>query len=368
MASSGSVRTSTPAPTPVSQLFAPAAAWFATTSRGWAVGTVPCRSGGTTLCVTMVGTSDGGTHWTTMTPPPFLDLADPYHHAVLRMTAAGDGLLSDGRPGDPLWSTQDDGSTWHRLTLPGAASDAEIDAVALGEDRAYVVVGDRAGRRLFDGAVGGKTLQATGPALVGTDGAVDITTADGRVWVLSSPGLPGELPRLWRSSNGSTWTATAIPCTAGATGRIAAADSTHLVLGCQDEPRGANATKALFTSPDGGLTFVPGAHLAPDGYLQSIAAPSTSVAVAAVSSDNDLLLRSGDGAGTFTVSFASEIDGEGQGFYDLCFPDSSHGFVVLGDSGAYAVAVASGGQGVPPPRLLTTGDAGGHWTQLSIGR
>jgi photosystem II stability/assembly factor-like uncharacterized protein len=368
VAAAGSGRTSSPAPAPVSQLFAPAAAWFATTARGWSVGTVPCQSGGTTLCVTMVRTSDGGQGWTTMTPPPFLDLADPYHHAVLRMTAAGDGLLSDGRPGGPLWSTHDGGSTWHRLTLPGAAADAEVDAIALGENVAYVVVGNRAGQRLFDGPVGGSTLRATGPALVGTDGAVDLATAGGRTWVLSSPGLPGQLPRLWRTVNGSTWTATPIPCTAGSTGRIAATDSAHVVLGCQDEPSGPNANKGLFTSPDGGLTFTPHAHLAPDGYLQSIAAPSTSVVVAALSSDNDLLVRSGDGASTFVVSFASQIAGEGQGLYDLGFPDSSHGFVVLGNSGAYAVAVASGGQGVPPPRLLTTGDAGGHWTQLSIGR
>jgi hypothetical protein len=332
------------------------------------VGTVPCRNGGTTLCVTMVGTSDGGQHWTTLAPPPFLDLADPYHHSSLRMTPTGDGLLSDGRPGDPLWSTHDGGSTWQRLTLAGAAADAEVDAIALGTERAYVVVGNRAGRRVFDGPVGGSTLRATGPALVGTDGAVDVATAGGRAWVLSSPGLPGQLPHLWRTSDGSTWTATPIPCTAGATGRIAATDSAHVVLGCSDEPSGPNARKALFTSPDGGLTFVPRAHLAPDGYLQAIAAPSTTVAVAALSSDNDLLVRSGDASATFTVSFASQIDGGGQGLYDLDFPDSSHGFVVLGDSGAYAVAVASGGQGVPPPRLLTTGDAGGHWTQLSIGR
>lgn len=352
----------------MSQLFAPAAAWFATADRGWALGTVPCRSGGTTVCVTMVRTSDGGDHWTSATPPPFLDLADPYHHALLRMTAAGDGLLSDGRPGAPLWSTHDGGSTWARRTLPGAPTDTEVDAIALGEDTAYVVGGDRAGRRVFIGPVHGSALRVTGPALIGTDGAVDLTTAGGHAWVLSSPGVPGQVPRLWRTSDGSTWTATPIPCTAGATGRITAVDSAHVVLGCQDEPLGPNAEKGFFTSPDGGLTFVPGAHLAPDGYLQSIAALSTAVVVAAVSSDNDLLLRSGDGAGSFVLAFASQIDGEGQGLYDLVFPDSSHGFVVLGDSGAYAVAVASGVQGVPPPRLLTTGDAGGHWTQLSIGR
>ncbi|MGH3744194.1 MAG: hypothetical protein ACRDTP_04980 [Mycobacteriales bacterium] len=351
----------------MSQLFAPAAAWFATTSRGWAVGTVPCH-GGTTLCVTMVRTSDGGASWTSVPPPPFLDLTDPYHQAVLRMTAGGDGLLTDGRPGDPLWSTHDAGATWTKATLTGAAPDAEVGAIALEGKTAYVVAGGRTGRRVYTGPVDGATLRATGPALVGTDGAVDLTTAGTRAWVLSSPGLPGQAPTLWRTDDTSTWTPVPTPCLAGATGRIAATSSTHVVLGCQDEPRGPNAEKGFFTSSDGGQTFTPGAHLAPDGYLQSIAAPSTSVVVAAASSDNDLLVRSGDGAKTFVVSFASQVGGEGQGFYDLDFPDSTHGYVVLGDSGAYAVAVAAGGQGVPPPRLLTTSDAGGHWTQLSIGR
>ncbi|HEY5334766.1 MAG TPA: hypothetical protein VIJ71_01950 [Mycobacteriales bacterium] len=368
VAASGSRSPSSPAPAPVSQLFAPAAAWFVTSDRGWAVGTVPCHSGVTTLCVTMVGTSDGGGHWTSLTPPPFLDLADPYHHAVFRMTTGGDGLLSDGRPGAPLWSTHDGGSTWDRLVLPGAAADAEIGDIALDGASAYVVVGDRAGQQVFTGPVHGSALHVTGPALTGTDGAVDLTAVGGRAWVLSSPGLPGQVPRLWRTSDGSAWTATPVPCVAGATGRIAAIDSAHVVLGCQDEPRGPDAEKAFFTSPDGGLTFAPGAHLAPDGYLQSIAAPSTTVVIAAVSSDNDLLVRSGNATSSFVVSFASQVDGNGQGLYDLVFPDSTHGFVVLGDSGAYAVAVASGVEGVPPPRLLTTGDAGGHWTQLSIGR
>lgn len=352
----------------MSPLFAPAAAWFATTSAGWAVGTVPCRPAVTTLCVAMVRTSDGGSHWTSMAPPPFLDLADPYHHAALRMNAHGDGLLSDGRPGDPLWGTHDAGKAWAKVPLPGAAADAEVDAIALGARRSYVVVGDRASRRIFDGPVHGSALTATGPALVGTDGAVGLATAGGRTWVVSSPGLPGKLPHLWRTDDGAAWTASPIPCGAGDTARIAASDTAHVVLGCQGEPQGPDAVKGFFTSPDGGLTFTPQARLAPDGYLQAIATASASVVIGAVSSDNDLLVRSGDGAKTFVVSFASQVEGQGQGLYDLEFPDGSHGFVVLGDSGAYAVAVASGIQGVPPPRLMTTADAGGHWTQLSIGR
>lgn len=362
-----SAHTSTPPPTPVSQLFAPATAWFATTSLGWAVGTVPC-DGGTTLCAAMVHTTDGGTSWTSVSPPPFLDLTDPFHAPVIRMTPAGEGLLTDGRPGDPLWITHDAGARWSKASLPGAPADAEVDAVDLGPDDAYVVAGDRSGRRIYTSPLGSDTLTATGPDLVGTDGAVDLTSAGTRTWVLSSPGLPGQTPRLWRSDDGTAWTALPLPCGAGSTGRIAAADTTHVVVGCQSEPRGPNAEKGFFTSADGGLTFTAGAHLAPDGYLRSVATPSTSVIIAAATSDNDLLVRSGDGAKTFVVSFASQVDGEGQGFFDLDFPDSTHGFVVLGNSGAYAVAVAAGGQGVPPPRLLTTADAGGHWIQLSIGR
>lgn len=352
----------------MSELFAPATAWFPTVSSGWAIGTVPCTPGGTTLCVTGTQTSDGGLHWVTFTPPPLLDVTDPGHHAVLRMTATGEGLVSDGRPGSPLWSTDDGGSTWTALPLPGVPSDAQVTAIALGGGRAYVVAGDRTAQRLYEGPVGSGPLAATSLQLGGVGEAVDLATKGGRTWVADSPGLPGRDPALWASTGGTSWSQSPIPCGAGSTARIAASDSRHLVLGCQGTPSGPDATKAFFTSADGGVTFAAGAHLAPDGFLTGVAAASRTVVVGALSSDNDLLVRSGDGGGTFVVSFASQAAGTGQGLYDLTFPDSTRGYVVLGSSGAYAVAVASGLPGVPPPRLLTTGDGGGHWTQVSIGR
>lgn len=351
----------------MSELFAPATAWFPTPSTGWAIGTVPCTPGGTTLCVTGTETSDGGLHWVTFTPPPLLDVTDPGHHAILRMTAAGDGLVSDGRPGDPLWSTNDGGSSWTALPLPGAPSDAQVTAIALGGGRAYVVAGDTAAQRLYAGQVGSAPLAATSLQLGGVGDAIDLVTKGDRTWVADSPGVPGKDPALWTSTGGS-WSQSPTPCGAGTTARIGASGGRHLVLGCQGAPTGPDATKAFFVSADGGVTFTAGAHLAPDGFLTAVAVASGSVVVGALSSDNDLLVRSGDGAGTFVVSFASQAAGTGQGLYDLTFADSTHGYVVLGSSGAYAVAVASGLPGVPPPRLMTTSDAGGHWTQLSIGR
>ncbi len=359
-------RTTAPRPPTTAEvpaLFNPSSVSFVSATIGYALGVSTCTVTGSTLCIGLARTTDAGVHWTAATPPPFLDLTDPLSVPILRFADARTGFATDGRAGTGLLVTRDGGSTWQHLV--GIPATAAVTSVLVGAGHVLVVAGDEQERRIYVGAVSRGSLTPVGPALVGTSGIVDAALTDGHAYVVSSPGLGQQPVSAYRSVGLTSWTRIATPCGPDATGRVAASGD-RLVVGCQAEPRGTAATKRIYVSTDAGVAFTAAAGLSPDDYLVGLAVGSPKVLTAAASADTDELLFSADAGSTFTVSYASAVNGEGQGLHDLAYVDREHAFVVLGSSGSYAQALASGVRNTPGPRLLASSDGGAHWVQIQI--
>jgi hypothetical protein len=341
--------------------FAPTTASFVTAKLGFALGLSPCRPAGTTLCAALLRTADGGIRWAALTPPPLLVLTDPSRHPLLRVANALDALAADGQAGSPLALTHDGGHSWRLLQLPGAAADAEVSAVATLDGRYVVVAGDAAGQRVWAGSVTGEDFTEAGLRLPGTATPVSLALAGDVGW-LTAGAVYARLDAT------GTWRAATGPCAAGQGSAVTAADARQVLVICQDPPQGLTATRRAFASSDAGDTFTTLGGTGGDGFLVGAAAASPMVLTVATSAVSDELLRSGDGGRVFALSYSSQAAGTGQGLYDLAFTDATHGSVVLGNTGTYALQLSAGDKDVPTTRLLLTSDGGGHWTQAVFAR
>src|ERR1039458_1463469 len=103
--------TATPA-TPIAG-FEAASVTFVSSQDGWVLGTV----GGS---LALARTQDGGTTWTSVTPPPttFLSLAGGSGVDGVRFADQQDGWAY----GSQLWATHNGGTSWIQITLPGLNS------------------------------------------------------------------------------------------------------------------------------------------------------------------------------------------------------------------------------------------------------
>lgn len=355
--------------------FAPAAASFLTGRLGFVLGLTPCRGGGSTLCPALLRTADGGQHWNALTPPPLLVLTDPARHPLLRFADALDGVASDAGPGSPLALTHDGGRTWTLRALPRAADDAQVTALASDGGRFVLTAGDATGQRLWTATAGSDAYAATGPTLPGTASPVSLALAAGGGWVSTGPQAATGRATYARSTDGGvSWRPATTPCAAGqraalsATVGTAAPVTPAVVMVCQSAPRGLRAARRTYVSSDGGAVFAARGSTGGEGYLAGIAAASPTTVAVATSAVTDNLLRSGDGARSFALTYSSQAGGVGQGLYDLAFSDARAGSVVLGSSGSYALQLTLGIKDAPTTRLLLTTDGGGHWTQAVFAR
>jgi hypothetical protein len=361
---SASASVSEPAGAPPPGDFAPATATFLTDQLGFALGLSPCTRRGTTLCPALLRTANAGASWTALIPPPLLVLTDPASHPLLRFTSPLDGIASDGLAGDPLAVTHDGGEAWQLVRLPGAPADAAVSDLATAGGRVTVVAGDAAGARIWTAAAGTDAFARVGPVLPGTASGVDLLLAGRAGWLAAGPATAAGRATYLRTTDGGVhWTPSAPPCGVGQRLALAAADETDLDAVCQDPPSGVGAVRRTYVSADGGATFRDGGPVSGEGYLVGVAAAAPTVLTLATSSDTDQLLRSGDQGRTFVLTYSSQAAGTGQGLYDLSFTDATHGMVVLGNTGSYALQLASGTRDVPTTRLLLTTDGGQHWTQ-----
>ena len=116
--SSATVSPATPASTPIAG-FAAASVTFVSSDDGWALGTV----GG---ALALARTQDGGSTWTSVTPPPthFSGQGVEASSGVsgIRFANTEDGWVY----GPELWATQDGGSTWTEISLPGVAAGSPV--------------------------------------------------------------------------------------------------------------------------------------------------------------------------------------------------------------------------------------------------
>lgn len=352
--------------------FAPATASFLTGRLGFVLGLAPCRRGTSTLCPALLRTTDGGQHWSALTPPPLLVLSDPSRHPLLRFADALDGVASDAGPGSPLAVTHDGGRTWTLRALPGASADAQVTALASDRGRFVLTAGDASGQRLWTATAGSDAYTVTGPALPGTAATVSLALAGGGGWVSTGPATAATRATYVRSADGGvSWRLAPGPCPVGQRGVLSAVEgptAPTVVMVCQSAPSGLHAARRVHMSTDGGQTFATRGGTGGEGYLVGVAAASPTALTVATSAATDNLLRSGDGGRSFALTYSSQAGGVGQGLYDLAFSDASNGSVVLGSSGSYALQLALGVKDAPTTRLLLSADGGGHWTQAVFSR
>lgn len=354
-----------PSPSPPPAGFVPATVSFATPLIGYALGAAPCLGRGTGLCASLVASVDAGQHWVARTTPAVV-VTDPYHRPVLRFADALDGYVTAG---GELYATHDGGVRWEMVELPDNA-DPRVAAVELGGGLVEVVAGDGGSAQLtlYRSPV---EVDAFGEVptvrLAGTGAVIDLAVADGAAWLIADPAGAGQRATAYATSDGLTWHQQPLPCRAGesATAAVYAGD---VAITCQATPTATGATKRVWTSSDHGRHFTRVGAPAATGYVAGLALPAPATVVVAATADTDALYRSADAGATFAVVYTSEGDGSGGGLglADLAFSDSTHGSVVLGDTGLYARDQAQGSHDVPAPRLLVTIDGGAHWVQVVI--
>jgi photosystem II stability/assembly factor-like uncharacterized protein len=351
--------------------FAPATASFVTAQLGFALGVSPCLPAGITLCPALLRTADGGAQWSAVPAPPLLVLTDPTAHPLLRFADPLDGVASDGRAGSPLDVTTDGGATWHLLRLPGAPAGARVSALAATDDRFVVVAGDALSQRAWTADADDGVFSPTGPVLPGTGSAASLATAGAEGWLVAGPATSGRRPTLLHTVDGGlSWSVVAAPCAVGESA-VAAAVAGRVLLVCQATPTGVAADRQTFVAlagradPDAGRRpdFRAVGSVSGEGFLSGVAMSSARSVVVATSSDADQLLHSSDGGRVYALTYSSQAGGQGQGLFDLGFADATHGSVVLGSSGTYALQLSLGIKDVPTTRLLLTTDGGAHWAQ-----
>jgi len=117
---------------------------FPSSHVAWVLGSAPCES---TRCPILGRTTDAGSHWISVTPPP-LKVSSVYGLPwTIRFADAEDGWafssVSDGK--GELYSTHNGGLSWTRSILPGTiGSSPGIEALAATGGSVYAVVFDPA--------------------------------------------------------------------------------------------------------------------------------------------------------------------------------------------------------------------------------
>jgi hypothetical protein len=309
---------------------------FVSDDEGFVLGAVQCGQG---WCAAVRRTFDRGAIWSSVRPPPAtIDSTLPGSIERLRFANPADGFAF----GPGLWETQDAGSTWQGVSLPGP-----IAALAVSNRMAYAVVdarcvngGQCAPGMLFESALGagtwhsvpGVSLPGMNVAGAGSDVAnvaAYIAVAGDAVYVAAGDAFVG-------STTGARFHDVRSPCSAGpgapppsghAITAIAASASRLAVL-CGDGVATGPQTAFVYVSSDGGVNYrqlsVPSAG--GDNRALAVSGPTT-VFVTAVSGESAVYRTAGpDTSWTTPASFS---DG-GLGIGDLSFVTPADGAFIHG--------------------------------------
>lgn len=341
-----------PAGGPVPGGFAPQSVTFVSADVGWVLGTAPCSRA---VCTSVLRTRDGGRTWTGI-PAPTAAPGSPGQGAVsgLRFADQRNGWAY----GTQLWATHDGGATWHRAEPSGLSSGGRIAAFAAsgGSAYAYVVPGGsaRGAGRLLRADVDSDRW-ATVASVASGPGGTAAFGFDGRSGLLLATGDgPTAAARLYRTSNGTTWTGGRAPCTGDlAPAGLARADTDPrtVVVTCEGESGAGSSTKQVYVSQDGGATFKATPTNPPRGGIgAAVTAPTSGSYLVAAASGAAFLYGSFDGGRSWQTVLRPAAP---RPWNDLGFTTSSQGVVVQG-------VPALDGHGT----LWLTRDGGHHWSAV----
>ena len=311
---------------PVPRNFTPTSFTAVAAARWWLLGTAPCAS---PPCTSIVRTDDGGRRFVGI-PAPRTDQVGQLRFADVR----------DGFAFDPaLWTTHDDGATWHAVALPGTVSE-----LATSGGFTYALVRSASGHAaLMRSPVGADSWHR----LPGAGDAQGGLWVEGRDVVLESAGPGGQTAQLLASTDaGRTFGRHAVPpsvacdfaLTQGPTA-LWAHCATGMLSGIW-RAAGAPGSTALQRVTGGGLPELPNS-------ATFAAATATTAVVGA-----QRLYRTTDGGRSWeSVRAPAAITS----WRYVGFTDSLRG-----------VALAAGG-GSTTLRLLHTSDGGASYQPVRVG-
>jgi len=244
---------------------------FVSAQQGFALGTVGC---GSSRCVALLGTSDGGGIWRRLTAPTTTPAGPGGANSIARTCASSQPCVSQVRFATPLTGyaygpsllvTTDGGGRWSRMTGADVTSlEAANGTVVRVASSAPGCSGVRA--QIGDATVGSGSWQPLPAPAVGTI-CPPVLYRQGNRLVLAGYGNPAggvrATAQIARSSDGGkTWSSGPDKCggPSGYASGVALAPPDVLVLMCQDQAPASNGTHGsawVRVSVNGGATFGP---------------------------------------------------------------------------------------------------------------
>lgn len=324
---------------PVPAGFQPTSVTFVSTSKGFALGVVPCDAGN---CTTLVTTADGGAHWAFVATVPAALAGRSAAIGKVRFANASDGWVF----GPELWSTHDGGIRWTHVAT--AASTVDVEASG---GTAYALVG---AKLLRTSVSADNWAPVPGVVLAGAGGSIALHGHAG--WVVGRGG-PGAT-KLFTSPDGETWHSLADPCASSgndwALAGVAPVDNSSIFLLCVGDAGAGSQSKKVLYSGDAGLhATVTAADPPRGGDANGFAAATARVVAVAAQSGASEVYRSGDAGASWQLPL-QQGDG-GIGYFDLGFTTATQGVAVYGQPGSQATT-----------KLLMTHDAGASWAPVTF--
>jgi photosystem II stability/assembly factor-like uncharacterized protein len=278
-------------------------------------------------------TRDGGATWAGVPAPPApLTNGTTAGVAHLRFADPLDGWAYGSTPdGSTLYATHDGGTSWHAVTLPVSGDLSALEAAA---GTVHAVVISTGGQvRILSASVHSDGWTASPTTLAAGAGPVphaQLVLSGTSGWVVEVDRTTGGGARL---SNGA-WTPWQPPCTnVQGPAVLAASSPLQLVATCQVGLWSAPQGEHLFTSHDGGATFVESTGPAdPTDGSVAIATPAPGVVVAGSAS----LVATFDGGASWRTVYAG-----GGAAVEVGFTSPTHGIAVLGDPSHHSTLVRS---------------------------
>jgi hypothetical protein len=335
----------TPAPTPIAG-FEAASVTFVSSQDGWVLGT----AGGS---LALARTQDGGTTWSSVTPPPtaFYTGSGSTGVSGIRFANQQDGWAY----GHDLFATQNGGASWTQVALPGLDSSfgaAPIQELETSSGSVDAVITGTSGF-LIDTSTVGSNSWTTSPTTIaygaGPIPEAQLVLQGSAGWVVENDRVVSGGARL-QSGAWSAWTA---PCsTANGPATLAGSSSLDLIAACEVGLYGGSSspTEQAYSSTNGGGSFTELATALPAACQGSsaLASPTTSIAAAGCGGG---IVATFDGGGSWGTVFTSSGNA---GITYVGFTTPTQG-----------VAIEASATGLPGT-LLVTRDGGHTWAAVTI--